>query len=135
MATCSTGDFAWLIPRNHVAQRLFSRTYAYVEKNDEFHLRFMNSTGSEPLPAADEPVESSTEYDTHLDTDTDSYSAKALQHLGYFVLSLEEKRRPEILAWDGESVEGPANPLPTVTSTYYWQSQEITWLNPWLAFI
>lgn len=61
----------------------------------------MNSTGSEPLPASDEPVESSTEYDTHLDSDTGSHGAKALQHVGFFVLSLDERRRPEMprLGW------------------------------------
>ncbi|KAF7502950.1 hypothetical protein GJ744_004796 [Endocarpon pusillum] len=77
-------------------QRLFSRTYAYLEKSDEFDQQFMNSTGSEALP--DEPAESSTEYDTN------SYSAKALQHLGYFVLSLRGKAPAEDASPRMESV-------------------------------
>ena len=36
MADTFNGDFARLVPRNQVAQRLFSATYIYVEENKTF---------------------------------------------------------------------------------------------------
>ena len=96
MATDFSGDFARLVPRNRTAQLLFSETYFYVEKNDTFHLRFMDRTGSEPLPAPDEPVESSTDYDTHPETDTEGSRDTSIQYLGHFVLSFNSKRIPEM---------------------------------------
>ena len=93
MTSTFTGDFAVLIPNNHLAQCLFSKTYVYVEKNDTFHMRFMDLT--EPVPVLEEPVESSTEYDTHSDSDPETSRVRPIQHLGYFVLSLRKDRLPE----------------------------------------
>ena len=97
MATRFTVDFARLVPYNHDARILFSRSYVYAEKNNTFHLRFMNSTDSELLPASDEVVESSTDYETHADTDTEISAVRSNQSLGYFVLSFHEGRVPEML--------------------------------------
>ena len=96
-----TGDFAKLIPRNHIAQLLFSETYTYVEKNDMFHLRFMDCTGNKPLRASEGPVESSTEYDTYHDTDTEGSQVKSNQNVGHFVLSFKTERSAELphLGW------------------------------------
>lgn len=98
MATGFTGDFARLVPSNHIAQLLFSKTYVYVEKNDTFHLRFMESIGSEALLESAEPVESSTDYDTNSETNKEG---SKLQILGHFVLSFEKGRSPEMphLGW------------------------------------
>lgn len=95
------GDFAKLKPSNRVAQLLFSRTYVYLEKNDTFHLRFMNRTESEGLSSSDEPVESSTDYETHLDTDSEGSNLKSVQNLGHFILSFNQGRLPELphLGW------------------------------------
>ena len=63
MADTFNGDFARLIPRNQIAQRLFSATCVYVEENKTFHLRFLklNNDGNELSSAPHEPVESSTD--------------------------------------------------------------------------
>ena len=95
MSSEFNGDFAKLTPRNSVAQRLFSKAYAYVEQNSAFHLSFMICTPGEQLSRFDEPVESSTEYDTHLDTDAENDDAQRLQNIGYFILSLHRGRVPE----------------------------------------
>ena len=96
-----TGDFARLIPRNHVAQILFSKTYMYVKENDTFHIQFMSCTDNEQTHHSIEPVESSTDYDTHHDTDTEGSGANSISHLGYFILSFDEQRLPEMphLGW------------------------------------
>ena len=59
------GHFVRLVPRNQIAQRLFSATCIYIEENKTFHLRFLqrNNAGSEIPIASDQPVESSTDYD------------------------------------------------------------------------
>ena len=92
MATTFSGDFARLVPRNRVAQRLFSDTWLFVDKTNTFHLRFMNRTGSEQLVALDEPVESSTEYETSVDT----ASEESQLNSGHFVFSFAERRAPEM---------------------------------------
>ena len=101
MAGAFNGDFAILTPRNHLAQLLFSETYVSIEKNDTFHFRFMKRTGSGWRPVSDEPVESSTDYDTHVDTDTEESIDKGIQHTGHFVLSFNGERSPELphLGW------------------------------------
>lgn len=73
MAETFNGDFARLVPRNQVAQRLFSTTYIYVEENKTFHMRFLqrNIISSEMLIASEEPVESSTDYDSQLEGETE----------------------------------------------------------------
>ena len=90
------GDFAKLTPRNHVAQLLFSRTYVHVEKNDTFHLRFMNRTESEKLCSPEEFLESSTDYDTHPDTDAEDSNLRSVRNLGHFILSFDKGRLPEL---------------------------------------
>jgi len=96
MSSDFAGDFAKLTPRNKIAQGLFSNAHAYVEQNDPFHLSFMKCTpSSEKFPTSDEPVESSTEYDTQPDNDAEGYEAQKLQHSGGFVLSLHKERAPE----------------------------------------
>ncbi|MCJ1400069.1 hypothetical protein MMC11_003272 [Xylographa trunciseda] len=95
MSSEFNGDFAKLTPRNLIAQRLFSKAYAYVEQDDAFHLSFMKCTSGEQLSGLDEPIESSTEYDTHLDTDAEHYDARRLQNTGCFILSLHKQRAPE----------------------------------------
>ena len=92
MTTTFSGDFARLMPRNRVAQRLFSETWLFVDKNNTFHLRFMNRTGSERLVGPDEPVESSTEYETNVETDGEDSQLNS----GHFVLSFAERRAPEM---------------------------------------
>ena len=49
----------------------------------------------------EEPVESSTEYDTYQDTDTDGSGLRVPQDLGHFVLSFDRERSPEMphLGW------------------------------------
>ncbi len=100
-ATSFNGDFAKLVPRNHVAQRLFSATRIYVEKNDTFHLQFIDPTDSGPVPTLDQPVESSTDYDTHPDTDIEGSGVNSIQALGHFVLSFHKDRSPAMprLGW------------------------------------
>lgn len=39
-------DFARLVPRNQVAQHLFSATRIYVDENKSFHLRFLQSNNA-----------------------------------------------------------------------------------------
>ena len=91
------GDFARLIPRNRVAQLLFSKTYVYVEKNDTFHLQFMDcSDDNAKLLSFDEPVESSTDYDSHAETDTEGSDLRNIHHLGHFILSFNKEREPEL---------------------------------------
>lgn len=90
------GEFAKLIPRNRVAQLLFSKSYVYVEKNDTFHLKFMDcSDDKAKLLSFDEPVESSTDYDSHGETDTEGSDLRNTHHLGHFVFSFNEEREPE----------------------------------------
>lgn len=100
MAASFNGDFARLVPYNHLAQMLFSETVAYVDKNDTFHLQFINRTVTEPFRKSSEPVEESTEYDTY-DTDTETSRFKNIQHSGHFVLSFTAERAPEMphLGW------------------------------------
>ncbi len=66
MSDTFNGDFARLVPRNQIAHRLFSATCIYVEENKTFHLRFLkrNNVSNGMLAASDEPVESSTDYDS-----------------------------------------------------------------------
>ena len=88
------GDFARLVPRNQVAQRLFSASYIYVEENKTFHLRFLQRENiNSKMP--DEPVESSTDYASSLEGDI------IQEHSGYFVLSFDQNREPEFphLGW------------------------------------
>ena len=96
MSSDFTGDFAKLTPRNLIAQRLFSKVYAYVEQDDSFHLSFMKCTPSEQLSTLDGPVESSTEYDTHIDTDMEDQRP---QSTGCFVLSTRRPPEKPHLGW------------------------------------
>jgi len=41
----------------------------------------MDRTGSESLPGLDEPVESSTDFETHPDTDIKGFRANSIQNL------------------------------------------------------
>lgn len=96
-----TGEFAKLVPHNRAAQLLFSKTYVYVGKNDDtFHLKFMENTGNESVVTSDEPVESSTDYDSQ-PTDTQGSETTRSQVRGHFVLSFKEQRSPEMpnLGW------------------------------------
>lgn len=99
--TSFTGDFARLIPRNRTAQILFSKTYIYVKENSTFHIQFMNCADNERFHDLIEPVESSTDYDSHHDTDTEGSGANSVSHLGYFILSFDAQRLPEMphLGW------------------------------------
>ena len=101
MASDFNGDFARLVPRNSLAQVLFSKTWLFVEKNDTFHLQFMTRTGDEPSRASSEPVEESTEYETYPDTDGEDSQLKGMQNSGHFIFSFNEKRAPEMphLGW------------------------------------
>lgn len=101
MTDSFTGDFARLVPRNHVAQMLFSKTFVHVEKNGKFHLQFIHHTACEPFLATSEPVEESTEYETHPDTETEDFRFKRMQHSGHFVLSFDKNREPQMphLGW------------------------------------
>ncbi|KAI9677073.1 MAG: hypothetical protein M1817_006912 [Caeruleum heppii] len=97
MSIGRAGDFARVLPSNQVARRLFSQCYISCLKDDPFHLNFMIPL-AEQSAATEEPVESSTEYDSYHSTGADV--GNALQW-GYFVLSLEDSRLPEIppLGW------------------------------------
>ena len=100
MTDIFNGDFARLVPRNQIAQHLFSATRMYVDENKTFHLRFLqsNNTSSEIIPASDEPIESSTDYDSQIEGDVQDFQ---MNNLGYFVLSFNEEREPEfpLLGW------------------------------------
>ena len=96
MADNFNGDFARLVPRNHVAQLLFSKTYLYAEKEDTFHFRFMDRAGRGSLPLSKEPVESSTEYDSFHESDIDDTGSRDVQNLGHFVFSFNVERSPEL---------------------------------------
>ncbi len=100
MADTFNGDFARLLPRNQIAQRLFSATYIYVEENKTFHMRFLQRkiVGSEMPTASDEPVESSTDYDSQLEDETEGFQ---MEDSGYFILSFDQEREPEFphLGW------------------------------------
>ena len=100
MADTFNGDFARLVPRNQIAQRLFSATYIYVEENKTFHMRFLQRkiVSSEMPTAPDEPVESSTDYDSQLEGGTEGLQ---MEDSGYFVLSFDQEREPEFppLGW------------------------------------
>lgn len=86
-------DFARLVPRNQIAQHLFSTTRIYVDENKTFHLRFLqsNNASSEIPTASDEPVESSTDYESQIEGGTEDFQ---MINLGYFVLSFNEEREP-----------------------------------------
>ena len=92
----SAGDFARLRPSNQLAKHLFSRCYLYVKEEDPFHLQFMITLPNQPPASTEDPVESSTDYDS---CDPSGYE----EHLkdGCFVLSLEKDRTPEfpLLGW------------------------------------
>lgn len=100
MSGTFNGDFARLVPRNQIAQRLFSATCIYVEENKTFHLRFLqcNNASNEIPLASDEPVESSTDYDSQIEGGNEEFQ---LKDSGYFVLSLDQEREPEFphLGW------------------------------------
>ena len=87
MSCVFNGDFARLTPLNNVARRGFSKAFAYVEQHSSFHLAFMSQATREHTLVSDEPVESSTDYDTHPDTEDEGDS-------GQFILSFNEKRWP-----------------------------------------
>lgn len=99
--TTFTGDFCRLVPRNRIAQVLFSKTYTYVQENDTFHLQFMIATKEEPLHDPVTPVEDSTEYDTEDDADLEGSAPNGVTYLGHFILSFNEQRLPEMahLGW------------------------------------
>lgn len=100
MADTFNGDFARLVPRNQIANRLFSATYIYVKENKTFHMRFLqrNTVISEMPTASKEPVESSTDYDSQLEGETEGCQ---MEGSGYFVLSFDQEREPEFphLGW------------------------------------
>lgn len=96
MALEFNGNFAKLVPCNHTAQVLFSTTYVHVKTSEAFHLRFMERTDGNMPSAEDEPVESSTDYDTHPDTDTEDPRVEVIQNPGHFLLSFNGGIRPEI---------------------------------------
>lgn len=100
MADIFNGGFARLVPRNQVAQRLFSATCIYVEEDKTFHLRFLhrNNGSSKNFTASDQPVESSTDYDSQLEGETEG---SQMEDSGYFVLSFDQDREPEFphLGW------------------------------------
>lgn len=100
MADTFNGDFARLVPRNQIAQRLFSATYIYVEENKTFHLRFLqwNDANKEIPTASDEPVESSTDYDSQIEGEAEGFQIKSS---GCFILSFDQEREPEYphLGW------------------------------------
>lgn len=95
MAVGFSGDFAKFVPSNNDAQTLFSRSFNYAQENDTSHRRLMNGTGSEPPLASDEAVESSTDYDTHADTDSEGLGVRSDLNLGHYVLSFNEERAPQ----------------------------------------
>ena len=78
------GDFAKLVPKNNIARRLLSTTYVYVEENKTFYFRFLDrdGTGIKSSPALDEPLESSTDYDSQLEDMGDE-----TQDPGHFTIS------------------------------------------------
>jgi len=96
MAVGFNGDFAKFIPFNLNAQNLFSSSSIYAQENDTFHRRLMK-TGSEPLLASDEAVESSTDYDTQADTDSEGLGVRSDPNLGLYVLSFNDERAPQFL--------------------------------------
>ena len=101
MSSSFSGDFVRLTPRNHIAQHLFSKAYAYVEQNDAFHLSSMKCIPGEQFLTLKDPVESSTEYDTHPDTDPEDRETRLSRDSVHFVLSFRKERAPETphLGW------------------------------------
>lgn len=102
MAASFNGNFAKLVPRNHIAQTLFSRTVVYLDKNDTiFHLRFIDRRVTEQLQVSCEPVEESTDYDTSPDAESEHSLSYGAQYAGHFVLSFQKDRSPEMphLGW------------------------------------
>ena len=94
MSTSYDYEIARLVPSNELARRLFSRCYIYCLEGDPWHLNFMISTGQEE-PRSDEPIESSTEYDTGSEN-----TSRILQHVGYFTLSFKHNHpRFPLLGW------------------------------------
>ena len=124
MADIFSGDFARLVPRNHIAQRLFSATCIYIEENKTFDLRFLqrNNAGSEMPTALDQPVESSTDYDSQLEGENEG---SQMEDLGYFVLSLNQDANQSFLTWAGEWVEEPENHRQIVGWTSFCQDPVI----------
>ncbi|KAF7508893.1 hypothetical protein GJ744_008602 [Endocarpon pusillum] len=61
----------------------------------------MNLADVQPLTISDELVESSTDYDTHPDSETEDLGPRAIQHLRYFVFSFNNERGPQVahLGW------------------------------------
>ena len=98
MADTFNGDFARLVPCNKIAQRLFSATYIYVEENKTFHMRFLqrNIVSSEMSITSEEPVESSTDYDSQLEGETEGFR---MEDSGYFVLSFDQEPEFPHLGW------------------------------------
>ena len=96
MATQYSGDFARVLPFNRLARRLFASCFVYARNEDPFHLNFMVPLPDEQVFADDEPIESSTDYESHFSEDVD----ESLQW-GCFVLSFDESRQPEFppLGW------------------------------------
>lgn len=113
MSYAFNGDFARLVPRNRVAQVLFSDTVFYVEQNKTFHLRFIERKVNISPQASSEPVEESTEYDTYPETDSEDSRVKGVEQAGHFVLSFHEDRTAELphLGWrvGKGSRKSPAN--------------------------
>jgi hypothetical protein len=91
-----TGDFARLVPRSPLAKDLFSDTLLYIEKNNTFHLKFIDCTVHEPGESCTETVEDSTDYDTAPDTDTEDPRLRSTQRLGQFILSFDQERTPAL---------------------------------------
>ena len=85
-------EFARLLPVNQRARCLFSRCLVYSEERDPYHMSFIIPSPNSPSAAAlEEPVESSTEYDTHHSNGEDG----ELLRLGYYVLSFDDSRQPK----------------------------------------
>ncbi len=113
MNNAFNGDFARLVPRNRVAQVLFSDIVVYVEHNETFHLRFIERDVKQSPRTSSEPVEESTEYDTYPETDSEDSRVKTIEQAGHFVLSFHEDRTAELphLGWRAGKGSGklPAN--------------------------
>ena len=95
MASSFHGDFARLVPRNRVAQVLFSESIAYVDENDTFHLRFMERTHADLDRASSQSQEDSTDYDHPQDADNDDPRVAGIQNAGHYVFSFDRSRTPE----------------------------------------
>ncbi|ERF71973.1 hypothetical protein EPUS_07443 [Endocarpon pusillum Z07020] len=96
MTSSFNGDFARLVPRNRASQVLFSETIAYVDKNDTFHLRFMERALAEAYHASSESPEDTTDYDSPHDAIDRDLQLKDIPNSGYYVFSFDKKRAPEM---------------------------------------